>query len=70
MGKHADLCWWDTESLNGCSGREYHRWTGATCYANDPNMRGQVLGTWVKGRQVYDGIHDRHLEPNGEFLLV
>jgi len=70
VGKHADLCWWDTESLNGCSGREYHRWTGTTCYANDPNMRGQVLGTWVKGKQVYDGIRDKHLEPNGEFLLI
>jgi len=69
VGRNADMCWWDTESLNGCNGQEYHRWTGTTCYANNPDMCGKVLGTWIKGKQVYDGFEDQHLEPNGEFLV-
>ena len=68
VGKQADFCWWDTEAVDGCSGHEYHRWPGATCYAHDPSMRGRVLGTWVKGEQVYCGLQDGHLRPNGTFL--
>ena len=69
VGKQADLCWWDTESVDGCQGREYHRWPGTTSSTDKASLRGRVLGTWLNGRQVYDGTEDRHLDANGEFLV-
>jgi allantoinase len=71
VGHQADLCWWDpdhTGSPNEYS-QEYHRWRGTTYFADNPDMRGRVLGTWVRGNLVYDGIQDEHNEPAGELLF-
>lgn len=70
VGNQADLCWWDanhTGSPNEYS-REHHRWPGTTYFADNSNMCGRVLGTWVRGSLVYDGIRDEHHTPTGEIL--
>lgn len=70
-GMQADLCWWDFRYQGAPNeySKEYHRWKGNTVYASDTQMRGRVLGTWVRGEHVYDGIRDEHAVPIGRFLL-
>lgn len=70
-GKHADLCWWDpnyTGAPNDYS-CEHHRWKDTTYYADNKNLRGRVLGTWVRGIKAYDGLEDKHLQAVGQFLM-
>ena len=69
-GKQADFCWWNPtyEGAPDRYSREYHRWKGDTFYASNPSMRGRVLGTWVRGVQVYDGETDEHKDAVGRFL--
>lgn len=61
-GYYADLCWWDPLHKGAPNeySREYHRWAGTTFFADNTSMRGRVLGTWLKGRKVYDGLEDEH----------
>ncbi len=70
VGQQADLCWWDPDHVGAPSdySTEYHRWKGTTYYADNPGMMGRVLGTWVKGQLVYDGIQDQHNESVGKLL--
>jgi len=70
VGFHADLCWWDPKHIGPPNeySKEYHRWKGTTIYADNPSLRGRVLGTWVKGTHVYDGTTDVHIEPAGRLL--
>lgn len=70
-GKQADLCWWDPDHMGAPNDycQEYHRWAGDTVFASDPNMRGRVLGTWVNGVKVYDGLSDQHLDIAGSFIV-
>jgi allantoinase len=70
-GKQADFCLWDPTfegAPNGYS-REYHKWKGTSYYASNSNLRGRVLGTWVRGVKVYDGEKDQHLAAAGNYLL-
>jgi allantoinase len=69
-GFQADLCWWDPEFVGAPNSysEEHHRWKGTTRFAEDPTMRGRVLGTWVRGKLVYDGLGDDHKEPIGKLL--
>jgi allantoinase len=66
----ADLCWWDTDYVGAPNdySREYHRWKGTTYFAENVEMVGRVLGTWVKGQLVYDGLQDQHYSPQGSLL--
>lgn len=69
-GYNADLCLWEPQfkgAPNSYS-REYHRWKGTTIFADNPDSRGRVIGTWVAGNNVYDGIADCHYEPAGILL--
>ncbi|KAL3935137.1 MAG: hypothetical protein SGBAC_009285 [Bacillariaceae sp.] len=69
-GQQADFCWWDPnhrEAPNAYS-KEYHRWKGATYFANNNSMCGRVMGTWVRGRLVYDGENDEHVESAGVMM--
>ena len=70
-GKQADFCWWDPSHKGAPNEyiQEYHRWPGDTYFADNEAMRGRVLGTWVKGAKVYDGLEDKHLMAAGSFLL-
>jgi len=68
-GFQADVVWWDIDSIaapNSYS-KEHHRWKGDTCYA-DRRLRGRVLGTWLGGQQVYNGLTDTHTNPVGRLL--
>ena len=71
VGKHADFCWWDPTYSKGAPNdycQEYHRWKGATYYASQTTLKGRVLGTWVRGVNVYDGETDEHQRAAGSFL--
>jgi allantoinase len=70
VGHNADLCWWDPNHKGPPTeySQEYHRWKGSTVFADNPALRGRVLGTWVQGKHVYDGIADRHVQPAGKLL--
>lgn len=70
VGYQADLCWWDPDHVGAPNdySQEYHRWKGTTYYADNPDMIGRILGTWVKGHLVYDGVADEHHKPAGIML--
>lgn len=70
VGRQADLCWWDLNHVGAPNeySQEYHRWKGTTYFADNDKMQGRVLGTWVRGRLVYDGQKDELLEPAGKLL--
>ena len=69
-GFQADLCWWDPDFVGAPNSysEEHHRWKGTTFFAENTTMRGRVLGTWVRGKLVYDGLRDAHKEPIGMLL--
>jgi len=69
-GQQADLCWWDPGHVGAPNdySQEYHRWKGTTYFADKIDLRGRVLGTWVRGVKVYDGLRDEHGPPAGELL--
>jgi allantoinase len=70
VGQNGDLCWWDPNHKGPPSeySQEYHRWKGMTVFADNPVLQGRVLGTWVRGDHVYDGIVDTHVQPAGKLL--
>jgi allantoinase len=70
VGYQADLCWWDPDHVGAPNDycREYHRWKGTTYFADNVEMVGRVLGTWVKGELVYDGLPDQHYASPGRLL--
>ena len=70
VGQNADLCWWDPNHKGPPNeySQERHRWKGSTVFADNPALRGRVLGTWVKGQHVYNGIADKFVQPAGKLL--
>lgn len=58
-GKRADFVLWDTSFVGppDSYAKEYHRWKGDSYYASQ-DLCGRVLGTWLVGKQIYDGIND------------
>jgi len=65
LGQQADLCAWDPMHVGKpnefCA--EHHRWKGGGVYA-DMELKGRVVGTWLRGVQVYDGEKDMFVETN------
>lgn len=59
VGQQADLCAWDASYIGKPSqySAEHHRWKGGGVFA-DMDLRGRVIGTWLKGVKVYDGESD------------
>jgi len=59
IGQQADLCAWDSNHVGKPSefSVEHHRWKEGGVYA-DMNLRGRVVGTWLRGVRVYDGETD------------
>lgn len=59
VGQQADLCAWDASYTGKPSqhSTEHHRWKGGGVFA-DMDLRGRVIGTWLKGIKVYDGESD------------
>ena len=59
VGQQADLCAWDSSYIGKPSqhSTEHHRWKGCGMFA-DMDLRGRVIGTWLKGIKVYDGESD------------
>jgi allantoinase len=68
-GKRADFVGWDTSHVGIPSGysREYHRWKG-DCFYSSQELQGRVLGTWLSGTLVYDGIHDSFGPDLGNYI--
>jgi allantoinase len=62
-GKRADFVLWDTAYVGAPDryAQEYHRWKGDSVYSSRQDMCGRVLGTWLKGKQIYDGLNDELL---------
>ena len=70
VGYQADFVAVDAEHVGPPSdySREHHRWS--VDYFSELPLRGRVMGTWVKGRQVYDGESDSFAEDAvGSILL-
>mmetsp|Transcript_7341 Transcript_7341/g.17984 ORF Transcript_7341/g.17984 Transcript_7341/m.17984 type:complete len:614 (-) Transcript_7341:30-1871(-) len=65
-GKRADFVLWDTSYVGPPDdySTEYHRWKGDCVYSSKKYLRGRVLGTWLKGEHIYDGIQDKILQKN------
>lgn len=61
-GKKADLVVWDTEFVDRPDNyaKEHHRWAG-DCYYSSIDLKGRVLETWLGGKEIYDGLEDRHI---------
>lgn len=68
-GKRADFVWWDTDfvGIPDSYMREYHRWRG-DCFYSSQELRGRVLGTWLTGTQIYDGMKDEFGADLGSYI--
>lgn len=68
-GKFADFVAWDPNFIGVPRDYsiEYHRWQG-DCYYSTATLQGRVIGTWVKGWHVYDGINDALLSHPGSYI--
>ena len=70
-GKRADFVLWNTDYGGPPDAycKEYHRWKGDSIYSSQKALRGRVLGTWLKGERIYDGIQDKMLQKNkGQYI--
>ena len=62
-GYQADLCAYDMSFIGepNSYSKEYHKWKGTSVYP-ELKLKGRVIGTWLRGINIYDGESDQLLQ--------